>query len=222
MAGMIVRGVQQGRQLHGGKFDIDDIWSRRMIDLAGGDSTKVDTLSIERHTKHVFLLVYEPDSVNQNQLLYEMAKYNFSNFLVRNFDIAIDQDPHGLSRMTISGFLSYDEARQYARQLYSSETMAAALRHCRSLIVSETNLPLLGTSFSYRDYEVFFQKELAPITISKEPLLEEPEKITQEEEPEEEAPATEEPQQSADDPLFNDAPQQQNNGYVEFDDDFWR
>ena len=106
--------------------------------------------------------------------------------------------------------------------LVSSETMAAALRHCRSLIVSETNLPLLGTSFSYRDYEVFFQKELAPITISKEPLLEEPEKITQEKEPEEEAPATEEPQQSADDPLFNDAPQQQNNGYVEFDDDFWR
>ena len=222
MAGMIVRGVQQGRQLHGGKFDMDDVWSRRMNDLTGGDSTKVDTLSVERHAKHVFLLVYEPDSINQNQLLYEMAKYNFSNFLVRNFDITIEQDPHGLARMLISGFLSYDEARQYARLLYDSETMAAMLRPCRSLIVSEKNLPLLGTAFSYRDYEVFFQKELEPITISKEPLLEEPEKVTQEEEEEYEE-ENETPQQpTADDPLFNDAPQQQNGGYVEFDDDFWR
>ena len=224
MAGMILRGVQQGRQLHGGKFDMDDIWSRRLADFTGTDSTKVDTLTIERNASYVFALIYEPDSINQNQLLYEMAKYNFSNFLVRNFDINIDQDPHGLSRMVISGFLSYDEARQYARLLYDNKVMAEILKPCRSLIVSEKNLPLLGNVYSYRDYEVFFQKELEPITISKEPLLEEPESITQEEE-EEEEPEEEEGQQPAantDDPLLNPAPQQQNNGYIEFDDDFWR
>lgn len=234
MAGMILRGVQQGRQLHGGKFDMDDVWSRRLADFTGQDSTVVDTLTIERNVNYVFALLYQPDSISQNQLLYEMAKYNFSNFLVRNFDINIDQDPHGLSRMIISGFLNYDEARQYARQLYSDTSMAAMLRPCRSLIVSEKNLPLLGNVYSYRDYEVFFQKELEPITISTQPLLEEPESITQEEEPEEEV-GTDSPQpnantpqpnanspQTTDDPLFNDAPQQQNNGYIEFDDDFWR
>ena len=225
MAGMILRGVQQGRTLHGGTFDMDDVWSRRLSDFTGTDSTKVDTLTIERNANYVFALIYQPDSISQNQLLYEMARYNFSNFLVRNFDINIDQDPHGLSRMVISGFLSYDEARQYARQLYGNKTMAEMLRPCRSLIVSEKNLPLLGTVYSYRDYEVFFQKELEPITISQEPLLEEPESITQEGDEEEEEPAEEEGQQPAsnnDDPLQNPAPQQQNNGYVEFDDDFWR
>ena len=225
MAGMILRGVQQGRTLHGGTFDMDDVWSRRLSDFTGTDSTKVDTLTIERNANYVFALIYQPDSISQNQLLYEMARYNFSNFLVRNFDINIDQDPHGLSRMVISGFLSYDEARQYARQLYGNKTMAEMLRPCRSLIVSEKNLPLLGTVYSYRDYEVFFQKELEPITISQEPLLEEPESITQEGDGEEEEPAEEEVQQPAsnnDDPLQNPAPQQQNNGYVEFDDDFWR
>jgi hypothetical protein len=128
--------------------------------------------------------------------------------------------------MIISGFLSYDEARQYARQLYADKAMAEMLRPCRSLIVSEKNLPLLGNVYSYRDYEVFFQKELEPITISTEPLLEEPESVTQEpEEEEEEDDGNEQPAsngQPADDPLFNDAPQQQNNGYIEFDDDFWR
>jgi len=224
MAGMILRGVQQGRQLHGGKFDIDDIWSRRTIDMTS-DSTQVDTLTMERDANYVFLLVYQPDSVNQNQMLFEMAKHNFSNYMVRNFDLTIDQDPHGLSRMLISGFLNYDEARQYARQLYTSETIARLLRPCRSLIVSEKNLSLLGTAYSYRDYEVFFQKELEPIIISEEPLLEKPETIIQEEEEEEEvSPEGEQPQQSIDsDDFFPDAPQQQNNsGYPEFNDDFWR
>ena len=120
--------------------------------------------------------------------------------------------------MIISGFLNYDEARQYARQLHAATgPLAELMSHCRSLIVSEQNLPLLGTSFSYADYELFYEKRLAPIKISKQPLLEEPETIIQEQETDEE----EQQDLQNDDPLFNE-PQQQNSGYIEFDDDFWR
>ena len=223
MAGMILKGVQEGRKLHGGKFDLSDVWSRRTVEL-NSDSTQADTLSIARDVSYIFLLAYQPDSVNQNQLLYEMAKHNFSNYLVRNFDINIDQDPHGLNRMLISGFLSYDEAQQYAHQLYSNEKMTSLLKSCRSLIVSEANLRLLGTTFSYKDYEVFFEKELAPIKVTDIPLLEEPENVILQEE-EEEEPATEEEQPNTntnnDDDLFNDSPAQQNSNYMEFDDDFF-
>ena len=222
MAGMIIKGVQEGKTLHGGKFDIDDVWSRRTVDMAA-DSTRNDTLTIERNANYVFMLVYQPDSVNHNQLLYEMAKYNFSNFLVRNFDINIEQDALGLVRMMISGFLNYDEARQYARQLYGDQAMADMLRPCRSVIVSEKNLPLLGSTYSYRDYEIFFEEKLEPIDISTEDLLDEPDTIVPEDDYEEEGQQSntnsEEPD---DDPLFNNVPQQQNNNYDEFDDDFWR
>ena len=227
MAGMILRGVQQGRTLHGGSFDLSDIWSRRSSELGAGDSTQVDTLVFERETKYIFLLAYQPDSVNQNQLLYEMAKYNFSNFLVRNFDIVTDQDQNGLCRMLISGFLSYDEARQYAHQLYSVEGSLADLLHqCRSLIVSEQNLRLLGTTYSYRDYEVFFEQQIEPVEISTQPLLEEPESITQEEDPEEVDTGQEDTgdrPQANDDDLFFDGPAPQNSNTDDiFDDDFWR
>ena len=229
MAGMILRGVQQGRTLHGGKFDMGDVWSLRTAVSASGDSTMVDTLRFERNAKYVFLLAYQPDSVNQNQLLYEMARYNFTNFMVRNFDIVIDQDAHGLSRMLISGFLSYDEARQYARQLYTVEGSLKEMLHtCRSLIVSEDNLRMLGTSYSYRDYEVFFEQQIEPVEISTQPLLDEPEDIIQQEDPEEfyDEPA-DVPQQPMNnnglpDDLFNDGPTQRQNGVIEFDDDFWR
>ena len=212
LAGMIIRGVQQGRQLHGGTFDLSDVWHLRDADRMAQDSAHVDTLSVELNVNHVFLLAYQPDSVNQNQLLYEMAKHNFSNYLVRNFEIVTDQDQHGLCRMIISGFLSYDEARQYARQLHGAGgLLAELLKHCRSLIVSEQNLPLLGTAFSYADYELFFEKQLAPIEISKIPLLNEPETIIQKEEKEDKQQTEDEENASED-----------NGGYIEFDDDFWR
>jgi tetratricopeptide (TPR) repeat protein len=227
MAGMILRGVQQGRTLHGGKFDMGDVWSRRAMVLNAGDSTQVDTLTFERNVNYVFLLAYQPDSVNQNQLLYEMAKYNFSNYLVRNFDIVTDQDQNGLCRMLISGFLSYDEARQYAHQLYSVEGSLADMLHtCRSLIVSEQNLRLLGTTYSYRDYEVFFEKEIEPVEISTQPLLDEPESITIEGDEDEDDNGNEngnENENGNDDDLFNDGPAQQNSNVDDiFDDDFWR
>jgi hypothetical protein len=124
--------------------------------------------------------------------------------------------------MLISGFLNYDEARQYARQLYSDQTMASMLRPCRSLIVSEKNLRLIGTVYSYRDYEVFFEQELEPLDVAPESLLNEPESIVTEEDEEETSQPTTNSQQPDDDPLFNNAPTQQSNSYDEFDDDFWR
>ena len=152
-----------------------------------------------------------------------MARYNFSNYLVRNFDIVTDQDANGLSRMLISGFLSYDEARQYARQLYSNKSMQQHMEHCRTLIVSEQNLRLLGTTYSYKDYEVFFDKQLAPVKVSTQPLLNEPESITPVEDPEEAEEGSQQPDNpNQPDDLFNDGPQPQQGGYIEFDDDFWR
>ena len=173
MAGMIIKGVNEGRRLHGGKFDIGDVWSRRDIALSA-DSTRQDTLSARTDQNFLFILAYEPDSVNENQLLFNMARYNFTNFLVRNFDIQIDED-HGLHRMLISGFLSYDEALQYARQLYDDEAMKEAVKDCRSLIISESNLPLLGTAYSYDDYLKFYEDTFIPLKISEDQLLTVPE-----------------------------------------------
>jgi hypothetical protein len=92
--------------------------------------------------------------------------------------------------------------------------------------VSEQNLRLLGTSYSYRDYELFFEKQIEPVEISTRPLLEEPEVIIQDADEEEEKPTTGDNPQTGndmpDDPLFNNGPVQQQNDFPDFDDDFWR
>ncbi|MBQ9356979.1 MAG: tetratricopeptide repeat protein [Prevotella sp.] len=218
MAGMIINGVQQGRQLYGGTFDLNTLWSLRDV-TAATDSVSTDTLSADRNTPFVFLLVYQPDSLitpatpnGENQLLYEMARFNFSNFLVRNFDMEIERMQMGYSRMRITGFLSFDEALQYARQLSAAPEMESLMQHCRSIVISEHNLNLIGTRYSYQDYDEFYENYLMPLPISDEELLQIPETIEEQPEPDD-----------GDTPADPDGgtPQQQQGGYDDFDDLFF-
>ena len=173
MAGMIINGVDAGRRLYGGKFDLNDVWTRRSIELNNRDSTRQKGYSPERNASFVFLLAYDPDKTNEHQLLFEMAKYNFTSYMARYFDINIE-DLEGLHRMQISGFNSYDEARQYANAVYQQPAIKRLLGNVRAYVISEPNLKLLGTSHTYEEYEKFYSKHFAPLPVSKLPLLLEP------------------------------------------------
>lgn len=177
MAGMIVKGVSEGKRLKGGKFDLDNVWERRSEVLTDNDSTAVRELSDERFAAFTFMIAYKPDSTDENRLLFELAKYNFTSFLVRNFDIAVE-DADGIHRMKVSGFRNYDEALQYVRQLFTNKIITSLIGRNRTIIISEKNLPLLGRQFSYDDYARFYDKHFAPIKISDEQLLNVPETVT--------------------------------------------
>lgn len=174
MAGMIVNGVNAGKPLHGARFDLGDVWTRRTAVLADSDSINAKTFDAERNTEFVFMLAYVPDSVDENKLLYQMAKVNFTHYVVRNFDLAIEDDANGLRRMVVRGFRNYDEALQYARGLSQQAGLQQLLSGCKAIVISDKNLPLLGTNFSYADYQDFYDKNFAPLKISSQPLLTEP------------------------------------------------
>ena len=159
-----------------------DVWTRRSEVLQDSDSIAARVFTAERNDRFVFMMAYEPDSVNENQLLYEMARFNFTSFMVRNFDIEVE-DIDGLHRMRISGFLNYDEAWQYARQLYKNEAVTRLLRKARMILISEPNLELLGTHYSYNDYDEFYEEHFVPLKISTVQLLTEPADLPVEPEP---------------------------------------
>ena len=152
LAGMIINGVKAGRQLHGGHFDIGNFWQRRTEVLTEADKKKEMKLSNERNTPFCFLLLYSPDSVRENQLLFQVARYNFTSYLVRDFDIAIDEVLQQPSIQKLTG-------------------------KARAFIVSETNLPLLGAQFSYDDYSKFYNTHFAPLKISTARLLIDPAEV---------------------------------------------
>ena len=200
MAGMIMKGVNAGRRLRGGRFDIGDVWTRRNIVLNDSDSIAARTFSNERNANFVFMIVYKPDSVNENQLLFELARFNFTNFLVRNFEITIEEDA-GLHRMQVTGFRNYDEAFQYARQFHRQQSIVRRLGNGRTIVISEPNLGMIGNPFSYDDYGVFYARHFAPLKVSTFRLLADPEEVTTEESAE---PTVEEIDRSLDRGVFMD------------------
>ncbi len=184
LAGTIVNGVKAGKRPYGGKLYADNIWTRRDSISNVKDSTAQKSISEERNQPFVFMLAYEPDSVDENQLLFEIAKYNFTSYLVRNFDIQTDEQG-SLHRMMVKGFLNFDEARQYANDVYRQKSITRLLTHARTLLVSEENVSLLGTQMSYEEYASFYAKHFMQMKTSTQQLLNDPVEIVTEEATEE-------------------------------------
>ncbi len=174
IAASFVKGISEGRLLTDSKYDSSDIWKRRTLRAEGGDSIESDTLSATRYSTFNFVLAYPKGSLDEDQLLYELANYNFTSFMVRNFEIEILDDKE-VSMMCVKGFLSYDEVHAYAQRLYSDPYMATRLEGIRTLLISEDNLQLIGVAFSFDDYRDFYQEEFAPLDVPDDLRLDEPE-----------------------------------------------
>ena len=164
IAQSIMKGIEEGRPLADEKYMASDIWSRRTA-TSNADSTATgQQLSDERLANFYFVLAYPENSLDENQLLYEMALYNFTHFTVRNFDLTIEK-ADGLAQMRVGGFLNFDEAHTYVQKLYADPHMSVVLKNIRSVIISEENLQLLGTTFSYDDYKKFYDETFAPLEV---------------------------------------------------------
>ncbi len=175
MAGLIVKGIESGRAIHSGAYDASGIWGRRTTGEAT-DSTRQVTFSDDRWSNYIFLLAYLPEETNEKQLLFEMARYNFTSFMVRNFDLQID-NREGVHLLQVTGFRNYDEAHLYAQQLFGDAHMAELLKPLHRYIISEKNAAILGTSLSYDDYNSFYEQHFAPVTLPEDLYLDEPTEI---------------------------------------------
>lgn len=125
------------------------------------DSTLLDkTFSVERNDRsHLFILVHSDEKL-LNRLLYEVALFNFSQFLIKDFDLKVIP-LFGVTdgALQISGFESFDEALWYIGLLRQDKDVNALLTDSKAqlLPVTDTNLPLLNTRFTIEEYTEFLQ-----------------------------------------------------------------
>ena len=86
-----------------------------------------------------------------------MARYNFTAFTVRNFDIASEKGD-GIDMMQVRTFLNYDEAYIYMHRLFNNADMAYKLQGLKCFIISEENLKKLMKGLSFADYFDFYDE----------------------------------------------------------------
>lgn len=173
LAKAYVKGIQEGRLLASDKWDVSNIWAQHAIDVSSDNTTAADTLVADPAVPYVFVLAYPTGELDEDQLLFEMARFNFTSFMARNFDIEIVKSG-AISQLRVTGFESYDEVHAYAQQVYADQHMRERLEGIRAILISEANLKLLGTRYSYDEYAEFYDAELSPLEVPEDLILDEP------------------------------------------------
>lgn len=167
LAGMIVKGLDEGRTLGESGISTDGLWERRAAAASADSTAAAQGFSDERHTPYVCLVAYPTGTIDDDRLLYDLAHFNFTTFVMRGFELAKQRDA-ALTQFSVGGFRTFEEAHAYAQRLFADEALAARLRQARLFIISEENLRLIGTAFSLSDYQAFYDRTFAPMDINPE------------------------------------------------------
>ena len=91
----------------------------------------------------VLLILPATDEQALNELLYEVALFNFSQFLIRDFDLQQMPIFKETSALRISGFADMDEAEWWIDLIRKNADMQRVLVGIEIKAVAEVNLPLL-------------------------------------------------------------------------------
>ena len=93
----------------------------------------------------VLLCLTTTEEQTLNDLLYEIALFNFSQFLIRDFELQKMPVFGQGSALRISGFQDLDEAEWWIGLLKNDAEMRTILQKTEIKAVTEVNLPLLNT-----------------------------------------------------------------------------
>ena len=133
------------------------------------------------------MLVFPRDSVNANQLLYDVARFNFSSFVVRDFDL----EPMSFGNVGLLIVKGFENLRQLEH--YRSVRDASQYRipdGVRPVMISKRNFELLLTEG--RSFEEYFRfEEEENYTETEEKVLEGAEEAEEAEEAPEAEPEAE-------------------------------
>ena len=111
----------------------------------------------------VILALPEADETKLNTLLYEVALFNFSQFLIRDFDLKPMPVFENGAALRVCGLESLDEADWYIGLINKNPELTALIREMNITLIpiTEDNAKLLQKGFSVEDYyksDVFSQK----------------------------------------------------------------
>lgn len=136
------------------------IWETRLI--AGGDDKDAASASgtparfdLDPSKPQLLVLAFPLDSVNPNQLLYDVARHNFSSFVVKDFDLE-PMSFGNIGLLVIRGFANMKELEHY-RTVMARDAGLTLPPQVRPIMISDANFRLLlseGRSFEeYFDFE---------------------------------------------------------------------
>ena len=155
LASLMIKGYREGRELQLGSKVRSMMWGTSLKRGDGSEETADASMQFldDDNVPHVLLLAFKTDSLSniQNDLLFEIAKFNFENYLVKDFDLEIIDTGNGLSVLVISGFDNLDELLDYHDRMDASDTFELP-DGITQIDISDPNFRLLLRGKTFEEY----------------------------------------------------------------------
>jgi len=141
----------------------------RRDEKVSNDMNEISTqqFSIDKQTKHRILFISSVNQEGMNKLLYNIASFNFSRFMIKDFDLVINKLDSTHNALSVTNIESYDEAVWYENTIASDSVLKKMMDDYRveKVIISEENYALIKTAFTLDDYLAF---QLHPPVVKKQ------------------------------------------------------
>lgn len=191
LATNILERIKEGKIILSDGSPITDFdWSKAYLgnDLLTDEAGKAIVFSDSLNTEHLLLLMFKPNSIDRNDLLYEVADYNFSNYVIQTYDLSFDSEP-AYDILLIKGFQSFTQIRSYINKALSPDGLinkiSPSITPVPISIENYTNiLPNLGIEQYMSFFSDHYQEDLPALIAFWDGVdydLDELEKIQQKE-----------------------------------------
>lgn len=160
IASGISTGIKEGRLLHSGIST--SIWDRKADGTIRHGEDSIPQFGTGRNEPYYFVLAFPNGSLDEKRLLFEMARYNFSRYMVRNFEMVFETFAE-ITLLEVKEFLNFDEAFIYRKRLFGNAETAKLLEGINTLIISKSNLDLLLQYYTFDDYRQFYEDNFLAI-----------------------------------------------------------
>lgn len=196
IASAYLKQMAQGRKLESSSSNLRGmIWSTRLSNdsTANANADKPAEFTLNEAEPQLLVLLFPTDKVSANQLLYEVARHNFTSFTIKDFDLEL-MNFEQLGLVIIKGCNNLDELKQY-RKIMNESTDFKLPQHVRPVEISVSNFDLLikeGRSFEEyfnfigeEDYKATEESVLPPDEFGKcegiptpEPIVEQVDSVS--------------------------------------------
>ncbi len=113
-------------------------------------------LTYTPETSHVLLIAYPPDSVNANRLQFDVALYNFTTFLIRDYELSLAKVGQ-MNVLLVQGFENAEDALRYQSWInFQNESPFEKYPGIRFIVISQRNLNYLDEGLDLEMYLEFF------------------------------------------------------------------
>ena len=161
LASSYLKQMAQGRKLESSSSNLRGMfWETKLGNdsVANANASKAAEFTINEQEPHYLVLLFPTDVISANQLLFEVARHNFTAFTIKSFDLELmNFDKLGL--VIIKGCRNLEELKQY-RKIMDESADFKLPPQVRPVEISESNFKILiNEGRSFEEYFIFSGEE---------------------------------------------------------------